>query len=86
MNENKDHKEIFAVVSDIIRSVTGNSGLTIKPEYTADDIKNWDSLRHVMIINEIENRYAIHFDLMEMLDITSVDDLCHAVSKKQSKA
>jgi acyl carrier protein len=86
MNENKDSNEIFAVVSGIIRDVTGNSWLTIKPEHTANDIRNWDSLRHVMIINEIENHFAIQFDLMEMLDINSVGDICTAVAKKQSSA
>ena len=86
MNELKDNNEILSVVSVIIKNVTGNPDLKINLTHTADDIKNWDSLRHVMIINEIENHFAIQFDLMEMLGISSVGDLCKAISKKLTKA
>jgi acyl carrier protein len=86
MHEGKENGAIFTVVTGIIKDITGNPGLKIEPEHMAGDIRNWDSLRHVMIINEIENHFAIHFDLMEMLDISSVGDLCNAVSKKQSEA
>jgi acyl carrier protein len=79
-----NHNEILHVVTDIIRNVTGNTGLVIEPNHTAHDIPNWDSLRHVMIINEIENHYAIQFELMEMLDINSVDDICKVVLNKQT--
>jgi acyl carrier protein len=86
MDEPNNFNEIFAVVSGIIRNITDNAGLKIEPTQTAKDIKNWDSLRHVMIINEIENHYAIQFDLMEMLDISSVGDICDAVLKKKASA
>jgi acyl carrier protein len=86
MNKLNDDNEIFTVVSGIIKRITGNPGLIIDLVHTANDIKNWDSLRHVMIINEIENHFTIQFDLMEMLDITSVGDLCNAISKKKPTA
>jgi acyl carrier protein len=84
MDELNNFSEIFAVVSGIIMNITDNAGLKIEPSHTAKDVKNWDSLRHVMIINEIENHYVIQFDLMEMLDISSVGDICHAVLKKKA--
>ncbi len=86
MSEHNEVEGIFAVISGIIRNITENNSLQIEPSYTARDVKNWDSLRHVMIINEIENHYNIQFDLMEMLDMSSVDDICRAVIKKKSKA
>ena len=86
MNELKDFNEIYTVVSGIIKNITDNPDLKVDLVHTSKDIKNWDSLRHVMIINEIENHFAIQFDLMEMLDITSVGDLCNAISKKQIPA
>ena len=86
MNELKDFNEIYTVVSGIIKNITDNPDLKVDLVHTSKDIKNWDSLRHVMIINEIENHFAIQFDLMEILDITSVGDLCNAISKKQTPA
>jgi acyl carrier protein len=80
------NEEIFGKVAGIIIAVTGNAGITIEPGYTANDIRNWDSLRHVMIINEIENHFAIRFELMEMLEINTVADLCRAVAEKKKHA
>jgi acyl carrier protein len=79
-----NYNSILLDVADIIRRITGNKNLKIDPCFTANDIKNWDSLRHVMIINEIESRYAIQFDLSEMLEMNSVDDICNAVIRKQN--
>jgi len=86
MNEGNEKSGIFTIVAGIIKDITGNPGLKIEPTHTAGDIRNWDSLRHVMIINEIENHFAIQFDLTEILDISSVGDICNAISRKQSKA
>jgi acyl carrier protein len=84
MKEENDNDRIFTVVAGIIRHITGNPGLKIEPAYKAGDIRNWDSLHHVMIINEIENYFNIQFDLMEMLDISSVGDICNAISRKKA--
>lgn len=86
MSEHNEVDEILAVISGIIRNITENNSLQIEPSYTARDVRNWDSLRHVMIINEIENHFNVRFDLMEMLDMSSVDDICRAVMKKKNKA
>lgn len=82
--DNMDYNKIFTVVAEIIKRITGNKNLKIDPFFTASDIKNWDSLRHVMIISEIENYYSIQFDLPEMLEMNSVDDLCKAIIRKQN--
>jgi acyl carrier protein len=86
MSGRNEYEEVFGVVSGIILNVTDNTGLKIEPAYAAKDIKNWDSLHHVMIINEVENYFDIQFDLVEMLDMSSVDDICHAVLKKKNAA
>ncbi|MBN1414804.1 MAG: acyl carrier protein [Bacteroidales bacterium] len=86
MSELIHNDEILSVVSGIIKKVTGNPDITVDRMDTADDIKNWDSLRHVMIINEIEDYFSIRFDLTEMLDINNVGDICKAILNKKSKA
>jgi acyl carrier protein len=83
MDKLNDYKEIFTVVSGIIKRITGNPDLLVDHISTAKDINNWDSLHHVMIIHEIENHFDIQFDLMEMLDITTVEDMCNAISRKK---
>ncbi len=84
--DNFSYNNIFTTVTEIIKRITGNKNLKIEPFFTANDVKNWDSLRHVMIINEIENQYSIRFDLSEMLEMNSVDDICKAIIRKQNLA
>jgi acyl carrier protein len=85
MKEGNENSAIFDEVAGIIKDITGNPGLKIEPAHTANDIRNWDSLRHVMIIDKVERHFAIQFDLTEMLEINTVGDLCKVVSRKKAK-
>ena len=44
----------------------------------------WDSLNHLLLINEIENEMAIVFTTEEVLEINTFKDMRILVSKKRS--
>jgi acyl carrier protein len=47
-----------------------------------NNIKNWDSLNHVNLINLIEQKYSIKVSFLEMVNISSVKDIIKIVKKK----
>lgn len=49
---------------------------------SSKDIVDWDSLRHVMLITEIENQFDIKFELDEMLSMSTYGEIRSNVSKK----
>ena len=54
----------------------------LKEDTNSKDIAEWDSLRHVMLITEIENQLNIKFDLDEMLSMSTYGEIRTNVSKK----
>lgn len=56
----------------------------LNPSTSADDIPDWDSLNHALLIDKIEKKYEMKFELLEVLDMATVGDICEAILKKQS--
>jgi len=73
---------IFVKVSEIIRKVIQNKNIELHEETSSKDVDGWDSLRHVMIISEVEKEFAISIDFMEVLEIKTIGDICTSVSKQ----
>lgn len=49
---------------------------------SSGDIRAWDSLNHIVLINKIEESFGISFELDEMLTMQSFGEICNAVEKK----
>jgi len=47
---------------------------SITENTTIDDVEEWDSLAHVMIIGELEEKLNIEIPIDEAIEITSVKD------------
>lgn len=45
--------------------------------------RNWDSVRHVELVMEIEKRYGVTFSTAEIFTLTSVRGICDALVKKK---
>ncbi len=45
------------------------------------DIREWDSLKHIMLITGIEKEFGIRFGLDDMLTMRTYGDICRAVEK-----
>ena len=67
-------------VETAIRKVLGDVPLT--DQTTAADVPDWDSLRHILIIAEIEESCGITFRSEEMEAPRCVGDLIALVERK----
>ncbi len=45
------------------------------------DVNGWDSLKHIMLISEVEKEFGIRFGLDDMLNMRTFGDICRAVEK-----
>ena len=76
--------DILKQVEEIFKQVFENENLIITKSTSPNDIDNWDSLNHAVLINEIEFFYNIKFDFMDMLDFENVGDICQGIKAKIS--
>ena len=55
-------KEVMSIVFEI-------EGNTINDESSPDNIPNWDSLKHMMLIGALEDEFEIYFTNEEMMEL-----------------
>lgn len=64
-------REIIALIEEALNVPEG----TITEDTMIADVEEWDSLAHVMIIGELEERLGISVPLEEAVELTGVREL-----------
>lgn len=77
--------EILSRIETIAGKVFKAEGLTLAASAKLDEIAGWGSLSHVLFMEAIEKEFACTFSFHEMLDFTTIDEICVAVKSKLSE-
>lgn len=64
-------EKIILLIEDILKVPSG----TITEDTIIEDVEQWDSLAHVMIIGELEEQLKITIPLDEAIEISSMKEL-----------
>lgn len=64
-------EKIIALIEEILKVEPG----TITEDTKIEDVEEWDSLAHVMIIGELDEKLQISLPLDEAVEITSMKEL-----------
>jgi acyl carrier protein len=75
---------VFAEIAAGIRYVLRDPLLELSQITHFEDLPGWDSLHHVAVMVEAECRFDIMFEVPEIHQVRSVDDLVRAVVAKQT--
>ena len=81
-----DKSAIMSTLTDVFRKVLDDPSITLTPETTAEDVENWDSLNHVFIVVEAEQRFGIKFQAAEMEELKNVGELADLVERRLAKS
>jgi acyl carrier protein len=76
-------EEIAGKLKSVFQKVFEENDITITREMTAQDVEKWDSLRHIQLINEVENAFRVKFKLREIMGMKNVGDLIDLIDLKQ---
>lgn len=74
--------EIRAIVRDILR----DNAVDLEPQTRFDDVAGWDSMDLVTVVVEVECRFGLHFELVEIDRLSTVEDLLRMIAAKQAIA
>ena len=80
LNMTKD--QIQNTLLSVLNTSFPNNPIAITLNAKPQDIDAWDSLGHMLLINEVEKAFKIKFDLEDMLDFDSVSSILTAVYDK----
>jgi acyl carrier protein len=68
-------------LTEVFRKVFLKSDLVITEESDATVVEGWDSLTHMMLINETEKHFRINFTFDEVMSFRNAGDMIKAIEK-----
>jgi acyl carrier protein len=77
--------DLYATLTVILREVFEDEELVARPDLTADDVADWDSLSHLRLIMTVQKRFGIKFSAGEIGKLTNVGDLARLITAKVSE-
>ncbi len=78
MNRNEIAEKTLSVFQSVFGEAANLNGQT-----TADDIAKWDSLNHIILIQELEKMFDMKFDLFEIIEIRDVAGIINYIFSKK---
>jgi acyl carrier protein len=77
---NKD--QILNELNSVFQLIFSNNSIIITPTLSASDVEEWDSLTHMLLIVEVENRFSIKFKLKDLNKMRNVGDMIDIIYEK----
>ena len=73
-----------AILSELLgyRDIFDDSELLLNVKTSSDQIEEWDSLNHIILLSAIQEEFLIKIGLEEMLLLNNVGDLIDIIQKK----
>jgi len=73
---------IYPQLTTILRDVFDDAALVARPDLTADDVEEWDSLSHLRLITTVQKTFGIKFSAAEIGRLSNIGDLAHLIEAK----
>jgi acyl carrier protein len=77
-----EKEQILSEVQEIFRTILDQENLVLKPETTAADVEDWDSLSHIQLVVAIEKHFKIRFTSKEIQSWKNVEEMISSIQSK----
>jgi acyl carrier protein len=74
--------QVLQTVNEIFIDVLEDKHIVLRPETTARDVDDWDSLTHIELVVAIEKKFGIRFTLAEVQGFKDVGAMCTSIVAK----
>lgn len=81
MDKNTIQEQVIKTIYNLLE----NNNLKIDSKTNSEDIAEWSSLKHILILNEIENIFKINFDFEDILELTTVEEITNKISELKNE-
>ena len=71
-------------LTTIFRTVFNDEAIVLRDDLTANEVANWDSLTHMLMIGEVEKEFSIKFKLKELGKLEDVKSLIDLIEHKMN--
>ena len=77
-----ERTEITAKLEGIFKQVFNHEDISINDEMTANDVDQWDSLSHMLLISTVESEFNVKFKLRDLNKMKNVGDMINIIQSK----
>ena len=81
MNQQTHYETLTRVFHDVFDDDT----IVVTPELTAEDVDEWDSLRHIRLVAAVEKTFGMSFSAAEIGRLKNVGQLVSLIESKSSQ-
>jgi acyl carrier protein len=74
--------EIREKLNRTFQDIFDDPHLQIRPDMTADDVEDWDSLSHISLIVAVEKTFGLRFTTAEVQALANVGDFAALIGSK----
>jgi acyl carrier protein len=74
--------EIYQRLTRIFHDLFDDDSIVITPRLTADDVAEWDSLRHIQLILAVQKTFKIRFSAADTANLKNVGELAALIQAK----
>ena len=80
-----DRQEVFKRLNEIFQDIFDDEELVVTDETCADDVEDWDSLRHITLISAVEKAFGMKFAMKEVLEMENVGAMADILMERATK-
>ena len=80
-----DRQEVFKRLNEIFQDIFDDDELVVTDETCADDVEDWDSLRHITLIAAVERAFGMKFAMKEVLEMENVGAMVDIIAERATK-
>jgi acyl carrier protein len=77
-----ENAEIYREFTKIFHQVFDNESIVVRPDLTANDVEEWDSLSHIRLVLTVEKVFGVKFSASEIGKLKNVEGLVDLVRLK----
>lgn len=75
-------EEVYSNLNEVFKDVFDDETITVNENTTADDIEMWDSFEHINLISAVEKKFAIKFNMKEIVELHNVGEMADLILSK----
>lgn len=80
-----DREEVFKRLNGIFQDIFDDEDLQVTDETCADDVEDWDSLRHITLVSAVEREFGFKFAMKEVLEMENVGAMVDIIAERAAK-
>ncbi|MCM1537163.1 MAG: acyl carrier protein [bacterium] len=75
-------EEILQRVNKVFQEVFDDEDVAVTFDSTAADVEGWDSLRHITLIEAVEDEFDMRFQMNEVTGMKNVGEMIDIIAER----